>query len=59
MRPVDAFGYIAGQFTGATIVMAALAWIAGSWVAAPAVNFVQTLPGPAGAGVAFGAETGI
>jgi len=59
MRPVDAFGYIAGQFTGATTVMAALAWTAGSWVAAPAVNFVQTLPGPAGTGVAFGAEAAI
>jgi aquaporin Z len=57
MRPVDAAGYVLGQFAGATLVMAALAWLGRPWLADPAVNFVQTLPGPAGQGVAFAAET--
>jgi aquaporin Z len=59
MRLGDTCGYVAGQFAGATVVMAAVTWIAHAWVADPAVNFVQTLPGPAGAAAAFGAEAAI
>jgi aquaporin Z len=57
VRPVDAAGYVVAQIVGATAVMGFLGWAAGSWVADARVNFVQTLPGPAGAGVAFAAET--
>jgi aquaporin Z len=56
MRGLDAAAYVLSQFAGATFAMAALAWMAGAWVGHPQVNYVQTLPGPAGAGVAFGAE---
>jgi aquaporin Z len=59
MRLGDTCGYVAGQFAGATVAMAAVTGIAHPWVAHPAVNFVQTLPGPAGAAVAFGAEAAI
>lgn len=53
---LDTAGYVAAQFTGAAAMMAALAAIAGSWLADPAVNYVTTRPGPAGAAVAFAAE---
>jgi aquaporin Z len=57
VRPADAAGYIVAQTAGATAVMAICGWAAHFWVADTSVNFVQTLPGPAGAGVAFAAET--
>jgi len=59
VRVVDAAGYVVAQVVGATVVMLGFGWVARSWVADVSVNFVQTLPGPAGVGVAFAAETGI
>lgn len=55
-RP-DVIGYITAQFVGAMAGMAAAAVALGSLVSHPAVNYVTTLPGPAGDAVAFVAET--
>ncbi len=55
----DALGYVAAQFVGATVVMAALVGLARPLLADPAINFVRTVPGPAGAPVAFAAEAAI
>jgi len=52
----DLAGYIAAQFLGAALGMAVAAGVLGAWLADPAVNFVATQPGPAGAFVAFLAE---
>lgn len=56
IEPWDAVFYIAAQFTGGVagilLVVAAL----GASLAHPAVNYVATLPGPPGPGVAFLAE---
>lgn len=55
----DAFGYVAAQFAGAAVVMGALGWLAGPWLANPAVNYVRTTPGVAGPAPAFLAEAAI
>jgi aquaporin Z len=59
VRPIDAAGYVIAQFGGAAAVMSVLAWLAAGWVDDASVNFVQTLPGPAGPAVAFAAEAAI
>jgi aquaporin Z len=59
VRVVDAAAYVLAQLTGATAVMAVSVWVARAWVGDPAVNFVQTLPGPAGPAVAWGGEAAI
>ena len=56
IKAVDAAFYVASQFVGGVIGVA-LAWlIFGSALADGAVNFVVTMPGSYGVGVAFGAE---
>jgi len=59
IRPVDAAGYIAGQFAGGIAGIAAAAWLLRGLPAHPAVNYVATLPGAAGPLIAFAAEAAI
>jgi aquaporin Z len=59
IHPVDAAAYVAAQFAGALAGLAAAAVLLAPWIASPAVNYVATLPGPSGAGVAFAAEVAI
>jgi aquaporin Z len=55
----DAAFYVAAQFVGGLVGVALVWTVAGSAFSSPEVNFVATLPGSAGAGVAFLAEVGI
>jgi aquaporin Z len=59
VAPRDAAGYIAAQFAGAIVGV----WLAGTLLGSlprdPSVRFAVTLPGAAGAGVAFAAEAAI
>ena len=52
----DVLGYMTAQFIGAIVGIAAAAVAFGGLVAHPTVNYVTTLPGPAGAAVASVAE---
>lgn len=54
-RP-DVIGYVTAQFIGAIVGIAAAAVALGGLVSHPSVNYVTTLPGPAGDVVAFVAE---
>ena len=55
----DAFFYVAAQFTGGALGILITAWALSPLLADPAVNYVATVPGSRGAGVAFLAELGI
>jgi aquaporin Z len=57
IAPWDALCYIAAQFAGAAVGVALVAGILGNTLADPAVNYVVTIPGPRGPGIAFLAET--
>jgi len=59
IAPWDALFYIIAQFVGGIGGVAFVAAIAGKVLAHPAVNYVATLPGPAGALPAFAAEAAI
>lgn len=59
VAPVDGLGYVLAQFTGGLIGVAVSAAVLGRTLAHPAVNYVATVPGPAGALAAFLAETAI
>lgn len=52
----DAAGYVAGQLAGGASGLLAALVLFGGLPGDPAVNYVATLPGPAGVGVAFAAE---
>jgi aquaporin Z len=52
----DAAGYVAAQLLGGLAGVLLASALLGEALAAPAVAFVATVPGPAGAGVAFAAE---
>jgi aquaporin Z len=54
--PADAAGYAAGQFTGGFAGIVAAVWLLRGLPADPSVNYVATVPGPAGVGIAFAAE---
>jgi aquaporin Z len=56
VRPGDAVFYILAQFVGAVAGLALFGVVARDLLSHPAVNYVATLPGPGGAGVAFAAE---
>jgi len=59
IRAADAAGYVVAQFAGGAIgILAATALLAGL-PPDPSVNFVATVPGPRGGGVAFAAEAAI
>lgn len=59
VRPRDAAGYVAAQFAGGTLGVLLCAAAFGGALGAREVGFVATVPGPAGAGVAFAAEFAI
>jgi aquaporin Z len=59
VAPVDAFGYIGGQFVGGAGGILLATWLLGGLPADPSVNYVATVPGPAGVAVAFIAEAAI
>jgi len=52
----DAVFYVAAQFIGGVAGALLAAYFLSGWAAHPAVNFVVTVPGRAGVGVAFMAE---
>jgi len=56
VRQADAAAYVMAQFVGAVAGTGAAVLLIGPAVRDPGVNYVATLPGMAGAGVAFGAE---
>ncbi len=59
VAPRDAAFYVGAQFAGGLAGVMVSAWLLGGLIRDPAVNFAVTVPGPAGAGAAFLAETGI
>lgn len=52
----DALFYVVAQFVGGILGVLAMSLVAPMALADPAVNYVATLPGPGGAGIAFLAE---
>jgi aquaporin Z len=56
IAPWDAAGYIAAQFVGGAAGIALASWALGGLPAHPSVNYVATVPGTAGPGIAFAAE---
>ncbi len=56
IQPVDALFYALAQFAGGVLGVVIAALVLGSVIAHPTVNYVATLPGMRGAGVAFIAE---
>ncbi len=52
----DAIGYVAAQFLGGTLGLLAAATVLPAYVGDPSVNYVVTVPGARGPGVAFLAE---
>lgn len=59
VHPVDALAYVAAQFAGGLAGIRLAAGLLHRWIAAPSVNYVATLPGSAGAAVAFVSELAI
>lgn len=55
----DAVFYAAAQFAGGVAGVLLASWVLGQALAAPSVNYVVTLPGKSGVGVAFVAEVAI
>jgi len=53
---VDAVAYMAAQFIGGLAGISLAIALFSPWVSSQPVNYVATLPGPAGAAVAFAAE---
>jgi aquaporin Z len=56
IAPWDAFFYVLAQFTGGAIGVLLVAAVVGAPLAHPSVNYVATLPGERGPGLAFAAE---
>jgi aquaporin Z len=59
VMPWDAAFYIAAQFAGGVCGVLLSKHLLGAIIAHPSVNYVTTVPGPAGTGVAFVAEATI
>jgi len=59
VMPWDAAFYITAQFIGGVFGVLLSKFLLGAIIAHPSVSYVTTVPGPAGAGVAFIAETAI
>ena len=59
VAPWDAAFYSIAQFLGGLGGILLVAAVATPLLSHPAVNYVATLPGPGGPGIAFAAETGI
>jgi aquaporin Z len=56
IRAVDAAGYVAGQFMGGAAGILFATRLFGGRPGHPSVNYIATVPGPAGIAVAFAAE---
>jgi aquaporin Z len=56
IRPGDAAAYMVAQTGGAWLGTVLAGRVLGHWFSDPSVNFVQTLPGPAGLGPAMAGE---
>jgi len=56
VAPWDAFFYVVAQFAGGVLGVLVVVAVAARSMAHPSVNYVATLPGPAGAQAAFIAE---
>jgi aquaporin Z len=56
LEPWDAVFYVLAQAAGGLAAMLALGAVAGETIGHPSVNYVVTVPGPAGAAAAFAAE---
>lgn len=56
VRTADAAAYAAAQLAGGLLGVLVSAWALGPVLAEPAVNYVATVPGPAGVAAAFAAE---
>lgn len=56
IKSTDTFFYILAQFLGGICGIMLVTLFLGQTLAGPPVNFVATVPGPEGIGVAFGAE---
>jgi aquaporin Z len=56
IAPIDAAGYITAQFVGGAAGIAIATRALAGLPAHPSVNYVATVPGPAGSGIAFAAE---
>jgi len=56
VQPWDATFYIAAQFIGGTLGVVLSKKLLGTIITHPSVGYVVTVPGPAGAGIAFLAE---
>jgi len=59
VAPWDAAFYVGAQFAGSIAGLTAAVAVAGSFVGAPSVNYVATIPGPRGTSAAFVAELAI
>ena len=59
IAPRDAVTYVIAQFAGGTLGMLFAARLLSRWIGHPDVNYVATLPGRGGAGVAWLAEFAI
>jgi aquaporin Z len=53
---VDAVGYVTAQFVGGVAGIAVATWALAGLPGHPAVNYVATVPGATGSGIAFAAE---
>ena len=56
VAPADALWYVLAQFVGGSFGVVLAATLLRPWIADPAVNYVVTIPGRFGPGVAFVAE---
>jgi aquaporin Z len=56
IEPADALFYILAQFMGGLTGLLLISTVIGMYLADPSVNYVATLPGPEGRGVAFLSE---
>ena len=59
IQGLDAFCYVLAQFVGGVIGLLVAAMAIGMAIEHPTVNYVVTVPGGGGVGVAFAAEAGI
>lgn len=59
IAPIDACGYVVGQCAGGILGVLLASLALGMLASHPTVHFAATVPGPAGAGVAFIAELAI
>jgi len=56
IAPIDAVGYVAGQFLGGFVGIAVATWLYRGLPSDVSVNYVATVPGPLGSAIAFIAE---